>query len=147
MKKFSFIISLMLLFVFASTGLAEDKDKKKDEKMKLRPGVIASTGKASKTASVDSAFNTSIEKKSKPPIGARVKRVRSGRCEAVLNNNSKESTFSVRYKVEGSRSSGASAFKKHFSARIKAGETVTKSFSCPDDVSGMQVVLKSGKEI
>lgn len=123
---------------------AAAEGEKPKEKTKLEPGVIASFGEYQGEATVD--VNTSLEVlgDEASPIQASVQRLGGDRCKAILANASKKDSWSVRYRIIGTRG-GRRVVSKSFSGRFRPGEEKTHELRCDKDVN-MAVEIRGGKK-
>jgi hypothetical protein len=141
-----FCLTLIPLCVSAEENAA-DESKAEDTKFDvLKPGVVASFGRASKHAAVDSLATGSVPGDEAMPVTASVAKVKSGKCEVKLSNSDEKNSYSVSYVVEGINSKGDTVMKRSYSATLDPKKTVTNALSCRDDLN-LQVVLRSGKKL
>lgn len=128
----------------APEAVAQPKEK---EAPPLRKGVIASSGKFARSASVDLSSDDKAAGGEEPsPISASVTRIKSELCEVTVKNTAEKGSYSISYTVVGTRSSGSQSLRRPYSATIGAGKSTSNTFSCDKDLN-LSVVLNSGRKI
>jgi len=165
-----FLVLMMLQFVVLSFAFAEDgvdanenteksdpteaaepkaeaeveKKEKKDSKYVFQKGVIASFGDYSGSAAVNATTSDKVSGEKLSPISGSVHR-KGDYCIAVVSNISKDSSYSVSFKVVGTDKRGQNVLSRSYSASLKPGGSTEKEVSCDKEWS-MQVVLTSGRK-
>ena len=120
---------------------------KEKEAPPLRKGVIASSGKFARSASVDLSSDDKAAGGEEPsPISASVTRIKSELCEVIVKNTAEKGSYSISYTVVGTRASGSQSLRRPYSATIGAGKSTSNTFSCDKDLN-LSVVLNSGRKI
>ncbi len=128
----------------SADAAAQPKEK---EAPPLRKGVIASSGKFARTASVDLSSDDKAAGGEEPsPISASVTRIKSELCEVTVKNTAEKGSYSISYTVVGTRASGSQSLRRPYSATIGAGKSTSNTFSCDKDLN-LSVVLNSGRKI
>lgn len=121
-----------------------------EEPQKLERGVISSFGSFKRSAGVELKEQPEIkgqgDEEAQSVVSGSVRQVSRGKCEAVINNNSSKSSYSVKFQVVGYNSAGTKAFSKNFAGRVAAGESFSRPLICREGLN-MQLVILSGKRL
>lgn len=115
--------------------------------VKLKPGVLASSGKYSVRGKATSqSFDENTPGETGSAIGGSVKQVGNNKCAAVITNSDAKLSYSVSYDVIKISQTGKPGQKKAFSSTVGPKKTTENLFSCqPTD--NFQLVLKSGRSL
>ncbi|MDD2941656.1 MAG: hypothetical protein PHC51_01705 [bacterium] len=132
------------------TSSETSEKQEPEEPQKLERGVISSFGSFKRSAGVELKEQAEIKsennEEAQSVVNGSVKQISRGKCEAVINNNSSKSSYSVKFQVVGYNSAGSKAFSKSFAGRVAAGESFDRQFSCREGLN-MELVIISGKKL
>lgn len=123
----------------------EKEEEENDDPDELQAGVVASFGKFSKTAAISTSGDTEVSGGASVISGS-VTRKGKKDCVAKLISNTKDSSYSVRYRVRGFSMDGKMKMDKSYTATVRPGETVTRTLRCKPKLN-MQVVISSGRKL
>lgn len=128
----------------SSEEVVRTKSDKKVEKVKV--GTIANSGTSVASGAVDVQTSGASPGDTPSPITGSISVQDRRRCLASVQNNSKENTYSVRFKVQGSNERGTRTVNKSFTARLAPGASTSRTFTCNAD-DQMSVVLSSATKV
>lgn len=144
-KVLNLSLTFLLTLVFSSNLAAQEEQAKQqvDDKQ-LSPGVIASYGRFANAAAIDAAMSPEAAGGEPNPVMASISRD-GDQCVVKVTNSSDARSMRLSYQVVGQRG-GKQAFSKYYSSSLRPGQSVERRVNgCGKDLSGAQVVLKSGK--